>query len=130
MWSENKEKLQRLVQTGDRFRSIDRDSAVLMNLVTGSRLKLEEREGKIDMCQAIRELRQDAWDEGMIKGKEEGRVEGRVEGRIEGRIEGILDTLSALVRDGILSPTEAAMRSGMSVEEFQAKAAAQTQQAN
>ena len=45
------------------------------------------------------------------------------EKRQEGRQEGILETLSVLVKDGILSLTDAAKRAGLSPAEFQSKMA-------
>ena len=53
------------------------------------------------------------------KGEAKGRAKGRAEGRAEGKIEGILMTLVELVKDGILTLSEAAKRAHMSVEEFE-----------
>ena len=44
----------------------------------------EGKDGKINMCTAIKELIADGREEGRIEGRSEGRNEGRVEGRIEG----------------------------------------------
>ena len=41
-----------------------------------------------NMCQALREIREDFFNEGKAEGREEGRAEGRTEGRAEGRAEG------------------------------------------
>ena len=41
----------------------------------------------------------------------------------EGRAEGIISTLFGLVKDGILSLSDAAKRAGMSVAEFEEKSA-------
>lgn len=57
-------------------------------------LELEQRGGKINMCNALEELRQ----EGVEEGRQEGRLEGRQEGRQEGRWEGILEGIRATVR--------------------------------
>ena len=46
----------------------------------------------------------------------EGRAEGKAEGRAEGKIEGILSTLAGLVKDGILTLSEAAKRADMTNE--------------
>ena len=40
------------------------------------------------MCQALREIREDFFNEGRAEGREEGRAEGREEGIKEGREEG------------------------------------------
>ena len=47
----------------------------LINTVTGSRLKFDTKEDKIDMCQAIEEMRQDSRNEGIAQGIEQGRLE-------------------------------------------------------
>ena len=59
------------------------------------------------MCKAIEELQETA------------RAEGRAEGKAEGRAEGMLETLVSLVKDGILSLTEAARRYNVSITEFE-----------
>ena len=64
----------------------------------------ETNEGVSEMCKAIEELQETA----------------RVEGRAEGRAEGMLETLVSLVKDGILSLTEAARRYNVSISEFEA----------
>ena len=53
--------------------------------------------------------------------REEGREEGRKEGRAEGRKEGRIDLLLSLVKDGVLSVVDAAMRAGISPDEFSKK---------
>ena len=47
----------------------------LLNTVTGSRLKFDAKEDKIDMCQAIEEMRQDSRNEGIEQGIELTRLE-------------------------------------------------------
>ena len=66
--------------------------------------------GDITMCEIYDKIQQ----EGMEKGIEKGRAEGRAEGKIEG----ILSTLAGLVKDGILTLSEAAKRADMTNEEF------------
>ena len=68
----DKEKLDKIMHENDRFRSVDSETASLINTVTGSRLKFDIREEKVDMCKAIDDMRKES--------KEEGRSEGRVEG--------------------------------------------------
>lgn len=69
-----------------------------------------------------RESMKAAMREGMEKGMEEGRArgmeEGRAEGRAEGRVEGVLSSLVSLVKDGLISVSEAAKRADMSEESF------------
>ena len=75
-YSTDKKKLNQIVQNGDRFRNLDADAANLINSVTNSGLKFIEKEGKVDMCLAIKEMRQDSWDEGHIEGLKEGHTQG------------------------------------------------------
>ena len=53
--------------------------------------------------------------------REEGRAEGIAEGMAKGRAEGIFDTLTDLVKKGILSISLAAQQANMSVSEFELK---------
>ena len=61
-----------------------------------------------------RESMKAAMREGMEKGIEEGRARG-IE---EGRAEGVLSSLVSLVKDGLISVSEAAKRADMSEEGF------------
>ncbi len=65
-------------------------------------------------------IKDEGYELGRAKGHAEGHAEGRVEGLAEGRAEGAMDTLCALVRDGLLDVSEAAKRACMSVKEFEA----------
>lgn len=61
-------------------------------------LELERKGGRIYMCSALEELRQEGVQEGMQKGRLEGMQKGRLEGRLEGRREGILEGIRVLIR--------------------------------
>ena len=75
------------------------------------------------MCIAIDEMREDARKEGWNSGRISGKNEGIIEGRDEGIILGRMQTLSDLVKDGILTLADAAKRAGLSPAEFQKKTA-------
>ena len=94
-----------LTHQGDRFRDVEIASANLINVVTGSELQLEARGGRIDMCKAIDEMRQ----------------ESRNEARREDRQEGFLEALAGLVQKGLLPLADAAKEAGLSPDEFQTK---------
>ncbi len=150
-YSRNKTRLNEIVHEDSGYRSISKKTADMVNIVTGSKLKYGEREEKVDMCLAIEEMRNDAIAEGRAKGMVEGKAEGIAEGRAEGMaegmekglaegmekglaegmekgiMEGIVNTLSALVRDGILTLAQAAERAHMPVAEFEKKMALQEQ---
>ena len=55
---------------------------------------------------------------GILKGIEKGREEGIEKGREEGKF----DTLASLVKDGLLSLSDAAKRADLSTDEFRLKA--------
>ena len=62
------------------------------NFFEENREKYKSQNGdreEYNMCQALREIREDFFNEGRAEGREEGREEGRAEGRAEGREEGI-----------------------------------------
>ena len=67
-----------------------------------------------DVAHTLAEERADGFDDGF--------EEGRAEGRAEGMYEEIINTLSGLVNDGILTVEDAASRAGMPVDEFKVKA--------
>lgn len=103
--SKNKNKLKELINEDTSFRSVSKKTADLVNVVTKSNLHYDDREERVDMCEAIEGIRNDA----------------RAEGIEKGRVEGTLKTLISLVKDGILTITEAASRANMTVAEFEAK---------
>lgn len=82
-YSRDKARLLEIAQSEPGFRRLDRQAAEVINLVTNSKLKYSQGEGKVDMCLAIEEMRNDS----KLEGRKEGRKEGRVEGRIEGAVE-------------------------------------------
>ena len=49
----------------------------------------ENQREEYDMCQALREIREDFFNEGKAEGRAEGRAEGKAEGREEGHQAGI-----------------------------------------
>ena len=100
-YSRSKDKLNEIVHTDPIYRRLDRESAEVINIVTGSRLSIEQGKENIDMCQAIEEM------------------------RAEERAKGILETLVSLFKKGILTLAQAAEEAQMSPEEFQIIAAAQ-----
>lgn len=102
-YSKDREKLRGLVAGDARFTSVGAESALLINVLTDSRLEIDPGEEGVDMCKAIEDMRNEAMD--------------------EGRREGALKTLSELVRDGVLTLADAARRSGLSTEEFVARTA-------
>ena len=75
---------------------------------------LREEVDRESMKAAMREGMEKGMEEGIARGMEEGRAEGRAEGRVEG----VLSSLVSLVKDGLISVSEAAKRADMSEEGF------------
>lgn len=64
-YSHDKEKLVNIVENDDSYRTVDRDTVSLINEATGSKLKITDKEEKINMCQAIEELKKEAKETGI-----------------------------------------------------------------
>jgi predicted transposase/invertase (TIGR01784 family) len=80
--------------------------------------RFKETERGLDvMCDIMEKIAAEERNEG----RKEGRQEGRREGRREGRQEGTLETLFSLVRDGVLTLSEAAKRADMTETLFAEK---------
>ncbi len=149
-YSKDKKRLDEVLHEDSTYQRISRKTADMINIVTGSKLKYNPGEERVDMCKAIEDMRNDAIREGMEKGLEQGiekgieqGIEKGIEQGIEKGIEqglqqgieqgiekgieqglqqGIMKTLAGLVKDGILTISDAAKRAGMTVPEFQEKA--------
>ena len=61
----NKNRLDEIMHEDDRFRHMDVETANLINTVTGSRLKFDAKEDKINMCQAIDDMRKESMEKGI-----------------------------------------------------------------
>ena len=77
-YSREKEKLEAAVHRDAGYRAMDADSYELIRLVTHSNLKAEEKEGKVDMCLAIEEIRRESVQQGMQKGMQQGESNATV----------------------------------------------------
>ncbi|MBR1738439.1 MAG: transposase, partial [Firmicutes bacterium] len=77
--SNDKNKLQELVNGDKKFTNLDRDAACVINACTNSKLKINENDEVIDVCKAINDL--------VIDSKAEGKAEGIDEGKIIGTID-------------------------------------------
>lgn len=123
-YARDKDALGEFVAGNERFRSVDAESARLINLLTDSRLRIASGEERVDMCKAIEDMRAEARNDGLRQGLEKGLEKGLERGLEKGLERGVLGTLRDLVRDGVLSLADAASRAGLSPEDFQAKVAA------
>lgn len=74
-YSQDKAKLQEVVQADKGFKSLDRMAAEVINVTTNSELRYPKGKERVNMCAAIEEIRSDSKLEGKIEGKIEGAVE-------------------------------------------------------
>ena len=75
-YSKDKKKLEELLKTDPSFKTVERKAAVVINTITNSKLKLDEKGEVIDMCQAIAELREEMKTEGIEQGIKQGIEQG------------------------------------------------------
>ena len=81
-YSNDKKRLREMMQEDTAFKSVSRKTANMLNIVTNSELHYNEGEERVDMCEAIEGIREDAMAEGMAKGIEKGIEKGRKEERL------------------------------------------------
>lgn len=108
-YQKDKRSLEEFVMRDGRFRNMEAESVELINALTDSHIEIDEGEERIDMCQALKDLRQEGVDEGIELGRREGAIQA----------------LASLVTDGVLTLGEAARRAGLTPDEFRAEASAQ-----
>jgi hypothetical protein len=126
-YSKDKNKLNELLTGDEKFKSMDRNAAEVINTVTGSGLKLKDKEDTIDMCKAIEDMMNDSRSAGRSEGHSEGLAEGRIEGRNQGRSEGLvegcneanIETAKILLTLGKLTFEEIAESTHLSLEKVQ-----------
>ena len=79
-YSEDAEKLERLVKANAAFATVDRKAVRVMEEMTGMKIEKEARGEKVNVCKGILGIE----EKGRAAGREEGREKGRAEGRAEG----------------------------------------------
>lgn len=62
-YSKDKKKLKELLTTDDRFRKVEKDAVIVINTITNSQFKFDEKEEVVDMCQAMVEIRAEMREE-------------------------------------------------------------------
>ena len=73
--SVDKKELRDLTSSDERFRRVERDAFHVLNEATDSKLKMIVKEGKIDVCTAIKEIREEGIEEGRQEGVDQTRIE-------------------------------------------------------
>ncbi len=93
-YQDDKYKLDEKIVRNNEFERIDNDVVNCINILTDSSLKYDEGEEEINMCKAIKEMREDAKAEGvkeeherMCKAIKEMREDAKLEGVKEGKLE-------------------------------------------
>ena len=86
--AENKEQLYELVSNEPYYRAMDEDAYEVVSMYTNSKELVEikayeGKDGKKDVCQAIKDLMADSRQEGIKEGIKEGIVEGIEQNKIE-----------------------------------------------
>ena len=85
------------LEKDERYAHLSKETWEAIATMTGRSFFEENRETyksqngdqeEYNMCQALREIREDFFNEGRAEGRAEGKAEGREEGRAEGRAEG------------------------------------------
>ena len=87
-YSGDKDALWKMINSDESFKTVSRDTANLINVVTKSGFKMNENEEVVDMCKAIMDI------------KEEGREEGREEERISS-IRNLMESLSLTAKQAM-----------------------------
>lgn len=64
-YSKDRAKLREMVQKDNRFRNVDRGAATVISTVTGVEFEEDEEEDKVDMCEGIKGIIEDATNEGL-----------------------------------------------------------------
>jgi hypothetical protein len=64
-YSEDRAKLNEMIEKDDRFKNMDKKAATVISTVTGVEFEEDYEEDKVDMCQALREMMEDATNEGI-----------------------------------------------------------------
>ena len=100
-YSGDKARLRELVETNENFRHMKRSTAEMINSVTKSGIRLPEREESVDMCLAIQQMREESFASGEARGGEK--------------------MLFELVKDGLLSISQASMKAKLTEDEFAAE---------
>lgn len=102
-YANDKEQLQAAVNGNERFRSVDRETAEIINLTSGAQLEFEEGEETVDMCKAIEDMRAESEQIGREKAQKEMhnaladiRAEGKAEGEEKNRLENIRSLMETM----------------------------------
>ena len=83
-YAEDKEKLEAYIANNPRFKEMSYDAALAIQACTHADLNITCKAEKIDMCQAIIDMKKEAYDNGWTEGHNSGWTEGHNSGWTEG----------------------------------------------
>ena len=75
-YSKDKKQLKEHVENDPAFKAVEQKAGRVINVMTGVDFKMSESEEYVDMCQAMREIREDERREGRKEGHKDGFREG------------------------------------------------------
>ena len=116
----SKRQLEELMKSDATYESLAWKTATLLNTLTDSKLKFGRRKERVNMCQAIREMREEAEAKGLEQGIERG-IERGIEQGIEQGLGIGLSWLADFVKNGVLTLEQASQKAGLSESEFAEK---------
>ena len=76
-YAKDKEKLEDFILKRPRFKEMSYDAALAIQACTHTDLNITAKEEKIDMCQAIIDMKKEAYDSGWTEGHNSGWTEGK-----------------------------------------------------
>lgn len=118
-YSKDKNKLNKILEQNQaRFREVERRAVDVIEAITHLGLDYNESEDVIDMCQAIKEMREESLQEGLLRGRREGEIEGRQAGLIEGRRQGELEGHQAGLIEGKIETAKNLYHLGIDIDKI------------
>lgn len=63
----DRKKLEKILDKNERFRSLEKEAAVVISTLTNTEIKIKESEEKQDMCEAIEQMKQESMEMGLEK---------------------------------------------------------------
>ena len=108
-YSKDKRKLQELTSQTPGFQSLELKAARVIDSITGINLRFTETEGRVNMCQAVQEMCDDA--------RAEGLSQGHAQGLSQGLQEHALLTAQRMLEDPRFSPEDISRFSGLPLED-------------
>ncbi len=92
--SNDMNKLTTVVDSDEAFKRMDKLSVCVINAVTDARIQIDEAEETIDMCKAIRDLKQYSKAEGIAEGLAEGEARGKASEKLSMALKMLKDGVS------------------------------------